>query len=546
MSTDYETADEQRLRELGYKQELKRELTSFTNFSVSFSVISILTGLSSLYGVGLNTGGPAVIIFGWIVVSFMTFLVALSMAEICSSYPVSSGLYFWSSRLAGDRGPFFAWITGWMNLVGEVAVTAGIDFGLAMLLCSVVSLGTGWVYERWHVVLVYWALLIVHASINTFAVKLIGILNTISVWVHIGGVIIILAVLAAKTPNKPTAEWVFTTFINNTGWDSPVYVALIGLLQSQFTMTGYDASAHMSEETKNSAVSSPVGILMAVGVSFVAGLAYLLALTFSIQDLDKVLNSSTGNAITQIFLDSVGQTGAILLLCILLLAQFFCGNASVTANSRMIYAFSRDNALPGSKYLHRIHPTLKVPVNAVWLAAFLAGLLGILHIINQYAFPAITSIATIALYISYVIPTFCRITYSRNTFERGPIHLGPFSTVIGAAACIWVAFITVLFVLPGSYPVTTQNMNWTIVILAAAVIFVLAYWQISAHKWFKGPQSNVDLEESQFHASDMDVKEKDVVVVPAPEVAMAGPGHKTDIHEDADAKNAPGGDKTEL
>ncbi|KAF9974567.1 hypothetical protein BGZ73_002002 [Actinomortierella ambigua] len=510
MSTDHETADEQRLRELGYKQELKRELTSFTNFSVSFSVISILTGLSSLYGVGLNSGGPAVIIYGWIVVSFMTFLVALS----------------------------------WMNLVGEVAVTAGIDFGLAMLLCSVVSLGTGWVYERWHVVMVYWALLIVHASINTFAVKLIGILNTISVWVHIGGVIIILAVLAAKTPNKPTAEWVFTTFVNNTGWDSPVYVALIGLLQSQFTMTGYDASAHMSEETKNSAVSSPVGILMAVGVSFVAGLAYLLSLTFSIQNLDTVLTSSTGNAITQIFLDSVGQTGAILLLCILLLAQFFCGNASVTANSRMIYAFSRDNALPGSKYLHRIHPNFKVPVNAVWLAAFLAGLLGILHIINQYAFPAITSIATIALYISYVIPTFCRITYSRNTFERGPIHLGPFSTIIGTVACVWVAFITVLFVLPGSYPVTTQNMNWTIVILAAAVIFVLTYWKVSAHKWFKGPQSNVDLEESQFHASELDVKEKEVIVH-APDAETTGAGEKTEV-EDGEVKSASSGDKTEL
>src|SRR5690554_4683224 len=162
-----------------------------------------------------------------------------------------------------------------------------------------------------------------------------------------------------------------------------------------------DASAHMTEETINADVSGPVGILMAVGVSFVAGLGYLLALTFSIQDLDRVLQSPTASPITQIFLDSVGETGALLLLVILLLAQFFCGSASVTANSRMIYAFSRDGAMPGSKYLHRIHPTLKSPVWGVWLSCFVSGLLGLLYLADNAAFSAITSIATIGLYISY-------------------------------------------------------------------------------------------------------------------------------------------------
>jgi amino acid transporter len=157
----------------------------------------------------------------------------------------------------------------------------------------------------------------------------------------------------------------------------------------------------MTEETKNADVAGPVGILMAVGVSFVAGLGYLLALTFGIQDIDRVLNTTIGSPITQIFLDSVGENGALLLLIILLLAQFFCGNASITANSRMIYAFSRDGAMPGSKYLHRIHPTLKSPVWGIWLSCFVSALLGLLYLADQVAFSAITSIATIGLYISY-------------------------------------------------------------------------------------------------------------------------------------------------
>ncbi|KAG0050047.1 hypothetical protein BGZ83_005168 [Gryganskiella cystojenkinii] len=499
---------EERLRELGYKQELKRELTSFTNFSVSFSIVSILTGLTSLYGTALNSGGPAVIIWGWVFVSIMSMCVAASMAEICSSYPTSGGLYFYSSRLAGRHGPFFAWVTGWWNLLGQFGCTAGIDFGLALLLCSVISLATDWVYQRWQVVLIYFLILIIHGLINTFFVKLIAIMNTISVWVHIGGIVIILVTLLVKAENKASASFVFTQFINNTGWSSSVYVVLLGLLQSQFTMTGYDASAHMTEETKNADVAGPVGILMAVAVSFVAGLAYLLALTFGIQDLDRVLNTPTGNPIAQIFLDALGETGALLLLVILLLAQFFCGNASVTANSRMIYAFSRDGAMPGSAYLHKVHPTLSSPVWAIWLSCFVSALLGLLYLINQAAFSAITSIATIGLYISYGLPTFCRLTFSRNSFEPGPISLGKWSPIIGWTSCIWICIITVLFVLPGASPVTAQNMNYTVVIVAAAAFYIFGNWYFNARHWFKGPVSNIDIEEAG-QKTEMEVAESE-------------------------------------
>ncbi|KAF9203031.1 hypothetical protein BGZ49_006883 [Haplosporangium sp. Z 27] len=258
----------------------------------------------------------------------------------------------------------------------------------------------------------------------------------------------------------------------------------------------YDASAHMTEETKNADVAGPVGILMAVSVSFVAGLGYLLALTFGIQDIDRVINTTTGNPIAQIFLDALGETGAILLLVILLLAQFFCGNASVTANSRMIYAFSRDGAMPGSKYLHRIHPTLNSPVWGIWLSCFVSGLLGLLYLVGPAAFSAITSIATIGLYISYGLPTFCRLVYARDTFEPGPISLGRFSFPIGVIACVWIVFITVLFILPGASPVTSENMNYTIVIVAGSAFYIFGNWYFNARHWFKGPVANIDLEEN--------------------------------------------------
>ncbi|RKP06509.1 APC amino acid permease [Thamnocephalis sphaerospora] len=487
---------EQRLRELGYKQELKRELTSFTNFSVSFSIVSVLTGLSSLYGTGLVSGGPVVIIWGWCLVSLMTGCVAAAMAEICSGYPTSGGLYFWSARLAGPRwGPLASWITGWFNLLGQFACTAGIDFGLAIALCATVSIGTDFAFEPSPgvLVLVYIALLVVHGLLNTFAVRAIAILNTISVWWHIVGVLAIIISVLVGADQPQSGTWVFSHFANYTGWDNAGYVALLGLLMSQFTMTGYDASAHMTEETKRADVAGPIGILMAVGVSFVAGLAYLLGLTFAIQDYDRVVGSRTGMAVAQIFLDALGRTGAILLLVIVMGAMFFAGNASVTSNSRMLYAFSRDGAVPGSRYWHQINQKRKSPVNAVWCAVGVAAVLGLPYLGNSTAFTAITSLATIGLYISYGLPILCRV-WRPQAFEHGPLHLGRLGRLIGIVACLWVAFITVLFVLPTASPVTAENMNYAPVMVGIVLVFVGGWWMLSARHWFHGPVCNVTLD----------------------------------------------------
>nr|CAB3462980.1 unnamed protein product [Digitaria exilis] len=127
--------DHGRLRELGYKQELKRHLSALSNFSISFSVISVLTGVTTLYNTGLAFGGPATMTLGWFVAGAFTMAVGLSMAEICSAFPTSGGLYYWSARLSGDRwAPFASWITGWFNIVGQWAGTASIDFSLAQLI----------------------------------------------------------------------------------------------------------------------------------------------------------------------------------------------------------------------------------------------------------------------------------------------------------------------------------------------------------------------------------------------------------------------------
>jgi amino acid permease (GABA permease) len=480
-------SDTSRLHQLGYAQELARHMSGFSNFAVSFTIISILSGCLTLYGFGLNTGGPAVIVWGWPFVGLMTLFVGLAMAEVCSSFPTAGGLYYWSAKLARKNSAAWSWFTGWFNFLGQVAVTAGIDFGAAFFLNAFLDLQFGFDARPWHTILLFGLILLLHGAINQFGVRVVARLNDISVWWHVVGVAVIVGVLAFVPDDHQSASFVFTEFVNNTGWQSSLYVALIGLLLAQYTLTGYDASAHMTEETKDASVAGPRGIVMSIVVSVVAGWVLLIGLTFAIQSYDSATGTGTGVPPAQIFIDAVGETGGKLLLLIAIGAQLFCGMASVTANSRMIYAFSRDGALPASSFWHRINPRTRTPTNAIWLAAGGAFVLGLPYLWNVTAYAAVTSIAVIGLYIAYVLPTFLRLRQG-DDFEPGPWNLGRWSRPIGIVAVTWVAFITVLFMLPQVSPVTAATFNYTPIAVLVVLGFAGIWWLVSARTWFTGPK----------------------------------------------------------
>ena len=421
------STDEQRLHELGYAQELRRRMSGFSNFAVSFTIISILSGCLTLYGYGMNTGGPAIIVWGWPIVGIMTLMVGLAMAEVCSSFPTAGGLYYWSAKLARKNGPAWSWFTGWFNFLGQVAVTAGIDFGAAFFINALLNLQWGVSTAHWVTILIFAVVLFVHGVMNQFGIRLVALLNDVSVWWHILGVLIIVAVLAFVPSKHASASYVFTNIVNNTGWHSTFYVLLLGLLLAQYTFTGYDASAHMTEETHDASRSGPRGIVMSIVVSLIAGWVLLIGITFAIQKGHYALYTSALVPPAQIWVTAIGDTGAKLLLLVVIGAQLFCGMSSVTANSRMIYAFSRDGALPGSNIWHQVNKRTRTPTNAIWLAAGGALILGLPYLWNSAAYAAVTSIAVIGLYIAYVIPDVPAAAAGRELQARalapGPVEL---------------------------------------------------------------------------------------------------------------------------
>jgi amino acid permease (GABA permease) len=479
------SSDEEELHRLGYAQELRRRMSGFSNFAVSFTIISILSGCLTLYGYGMNTGGPAIIVWGWPIVGIMTLMVGLAMAEVCSSFPTAGGLYYWAAKLAPRNGPAWSWFTGWFNFLGQVAVTAGIDFGAAFFINAWLNLMWGVSTAHWVTILIFAGVLLLHGLLNQFGIRLVAMLNDVSVWWHIIGVLIIVGVLIFAPSHHQSASFVFTHTFNGTGWGSTFYVLLLGLLLAQYTFTGYDASAHMTEETHNAARSGPRGIVMSIIVSLIAGWVLLIGITFAIQHYTTELGALVPPA--QIFTDAVGSAGAKVLLLIAIGAQLFCGMSSITANSRMIYAFSRDGALPASRIWHVVNKRTRTPTNAIWLAAGGALILGLPYLWNNAAYAAVTSIATIGLYIAYVIPTLLRRRQGSN-FQRGPWHLGRWSAPIGIIAIVWVVFITILFMLPTANPIHWANFNYTIVAVLVVIGYAGISWLVSARHWFTGPR----------------------------------------------------------
>ncbi|SCL21543.1 amino acid/polyamine/organocation transporter, APC superfamily [Micromonospora rhizosphaerae] len=484
--------DEERLAQLGYKQELRRKLSGFSNFAVSFSIISILAGAITSYGIAMTAGGPLAITLGWLFVGVMVIFVALAMAEICSVYPTAGALYWWAAALAKRNRAAWAWFVGWFNFLGEVAVTAAIDFGAAITTSAFLSLAFDMEVTAGRTFLIFLLIIVAHGLLNTFGVNLVRVLSDVSAWWHLVGVAVIVAVLAIVPDQHKSISDVFLEVRNETGFTfagAAGYAVLIGLLMAQYTYTGYDASAHVAEETHDAARSAPRGIVMSVVVSVIAGFVLLFAITWSIQDYEAQRTTALGLPPAQIFIDAVGHDLGTFLLFICVAAQFFCGMASVTANSRMAYAFSRDGALPGSDIWKRVNPRTGTPTNSIWLCVVCSSLLVLPSLWNTTAYLAATSIAVIGLYIAYVAPVFLR--RRRTDFQVGPWNLGRWSAPVGWIAVVWVALICVLFVLPTSSPITASTFNYTIVAVGVVLGGAWLWWLLSARHWFTGPRHNV-------------------------------------------------------
>ncbi|MHB2018396.1 MAG: amino acid permease [Candidatus Xenobia bacterium] len=460
-------SDAQELGQLGYAQELFRSMGGFSNFALSFSIVSITTGIVQLFDYGLAQGGPAEMALGWPLVCFFTCFVALSMAELASAFPTSGAMYHWSARLGG---PGWGWLTAWLNIVGLITIIAAVDYGCAQFLVPLL----GFTATQTTVVVAAGLVMLSHATINHFGIKLVAWLNEFSVTVHILGVAVIVGALSLFAPHQPLSYF-FTRA--STVHTVPYWWAfIIGLLQAQWTMAGYDGSAQVSEETVDPRIRVPWGIVISVLVSSVFGYLLLFALTLAIRDIPHVLNAGVP-AVIAILDTALGERAGSIVTAFAVATMWFCGLSAVTAVSRTIYAFARDEGMPMSATWRHVSPRFGTPGHAIWLAIAAA----FATIVYSPAFSVVTSMSVLSIYLAYITPIFLNWREVRcgRTGLRGPWSLGRWSHLVQSLALLWTAFIAVILVLPPN-----QNAGYAI---AVTLVLLAVVWVNRERHRFRGP-----------------------------------------------------------
>jgi amino acid transporter len=446
--------------------------------------------------------------------------IAASMAEIASAYPTAGGLYYWASKMKNKN---WGWWTAWFNLVGQFAIVAGIDYAAAGFInATIVDRITGG-DPAFNTVLfgpingqllTMGIILLVQLGLNIAGINLVALLNQVSVWWHIA--IVAAVVVLVFATGKPDQSGLTLGAIqpldtagswdNNLGFIHPSYGAaityplilafLFSLLQANWTYTGYDASAHVAEETVGARMASAWGVFLSVAVSAVVGYIFLLALSTHLPSMTELfpstLDASTlpkasqyyfggGVAVLSILDYNLGQIGDILAAGIAI-AMWFCGLSSVSAAGRMLYAFARDDGVPGSRWLKKVNKRYRTPANALtaivvvsWLftvATFLVG--------TGTAIVIVTAISTIFLYAAYGI---CIYLGARTTeWQSHRVwSLGRWSRPVAWLAVLWVIVLMFLF----SWP-TSGNISWPFML--GAVVLLAIYYFAWARRRFQGPR----------------------------------------------------------
>jgi amino acid transporter len=517
------------LHRLGYAQQLFRQMGGFSNFAISFSIISILTGAILLFGYGLKFAGPIINTVGWPVVSVFTLCVAASMAELASAYPTAGGLYFWAYRLGG-RG--WAWITAWLNMIGQITITAGINVAASIYIIGAVTRifnipadaavpvfgsTTNWYFQVFVMVLI----MIPQVLINVLGIRLTAKLNDFSVYWHIVGGAIIVGLLIFLGQHHNSLGFLFSSSTSVNPLDassvdlgsgtpepalvfgdfkfaSPLFALVPGLtdlyraapfmlvfmlatLQAQWTYTGYDASAHVAEETVMARLNSAWGVFLSVAVSAVVGYVLLVVLTWSIPEGKVAETAADAYPVLYIVYNNLSSLLANVVAIIIGVAMWLCGLASITSMARMWYAFARDGGMPGSRLIKQVSPKYRTPVYSTVITSVLA----VLICLYASAYWVVTSISVITLYLAYMFPIYLNWRNKRRgqgeftTPDTAPWSLGKWGPLVNVIAIVWVLIISVIFSLPPN-----ELVLWSMV----GLIIVLAlYWQLSAKKSFAGP-----------------------------------------------------------
>ncbi|KAJ5592014.1 uncharacterized protein N7459_002383 [Penicillium hispanicum] len=502
---DLAQADSELATKFGYNPVFKREFGYLATFSFAVSISGVFATIMTTMSYPLAAGGSSAVVWCWLISGAGCMCIACSVAELVSAYPTAGGLYFTISRLApSNMVPSISWITGWLNLLGQVCGVASSEYGAAQMLLAAVSMSRDFDYKISTNVTVgvMAALTFSTGLVNSLSTYWMEKMTKFYVIFHVCVMVACAIALLVLTEDKHDADYVFTHVETSSGWTPIGFSWLFGFLSVSWTMTDYDATAHITEEMSEPEKKAPWAISLAMLFTYVAGFLFNIVLCFCMGDPTSILGSKMEQPVAQIFYNSLGKGGGMFFTIAALIIIKFVTFTAMQSLGRTVWAFSRDRMLPFSDVWLKITPWTGTPLYAVWISVFFCIAINLIALGSYTAIDGVFTLCSIALDWSYCIPILCKLFFGK--FQPGPWHMGPFSTIVNAWACLWTLFVSIIFVLPTDMPVTPDSMNYACVYLVAVLLFALIYWWIRGRVVYTGPVTEAvadDLSEEEIVTS---------------------------------------------
>ncbi|KAF1361234.1 amino acid transporter [Lizonia empirigonia] len=513
--------DRYELARVGKEQVLKRRFGLVSMTGLSCGLMCTWESLLVIFATGFQNGGPAGLIYGFILIWLGNFSVFICIGELASAVPTAGGQYHWVSLLAPRSNKrFFSYITGWLTVIGWIAALTSVCFFVADLILQLASLNAGdaYVRENWHATLLLWAILMLCIFINVFVSGALPTIEVVVLIVHVLGFFGILVPLVYLTPAHNSARDIFTTFHNKGQWPTQALAFFVGLQGNALAFVGTDSVVHMSEEVKNASTDVPRSMLMSLGINGTLAVGLLLAVLFSATDIETLLTiESPLSPFIRIFRSAVGSTaGATIMVSIIIALEFCSAMGCLAAASRMTWSFARDRGLPFSHALSIIDQRTTIPVVAIVVVTVLSALLSLINIGNSAAFNGTISLVLEGFYISYLLAIgllFWRRTRGdldnqtadlavfnatpqhdqTRSLTWGPWRLkGALGVANNAVAICYLLLIIFFSFWPTHVSPTPDMMNWAIVVTGGVATFSVMYYVIFARKSYTGPIVEVE------------------------------------------------------
>ncbi|KAL4793097.1 amino acid/polyamine transporter I [Aspergillus venezuelensis] len=459
----------------GQMHHLRKNFSLFSITGMGFSLANSWFGIATALDTGIKAGGPVQVVYGLILVAIVCGSIAVSLAELSSAMPNAGGQYYWTGRLASPKyARFLSYLTGWMAWTGSIFTCASIALGVGKLAMGCIQL------SHPDIEIKAWMIFVSYQVINTFCAlfnmysRTLPLVTQCTLGISLVSFAVILSTIPAKAPLFQSPSFVFETYLNETGWTISGIAFIVGLVNSNWAFNGIDAATHMAEEVLNPERIIPIA------------LPFSVTMMFSMQNFDDVANTATGVPVLELFYQVLqSKAGAIVLTSLIILTGCGCLIASHTWQARLCWSFARDNGLPGSEYLMRIHPSLRVPVWGHLVSSAICSVLGCLYLASYTAFNSMVTAAVVLLYASYSSPVICLLANGRSDFQRGPFWLGPVGMICNLILLAWLLFCAVMYAFPPEYPVSAGNMNYVCVVYFVTFTIIIAWWFVDARRSFR-------------------------------------------------------------